>query len=40
MEEEQKWGGVGGGITVFREIRENTAFIRQEQNGNFDKNNI
>lgn len=42
MEEEQKWGGVsrGGGITVLREIRKNTAFIRHEQNGNVDKNNI
>ena len=33
-------GGWGGGITVLREIRENIVFIRQEQNGSFDKNNI
>lgn len=33
--------GVGGEvITVLREIRENIVFVRQEQNGSFDKNNL
>lgn len=35
-----KNGGGGEVITVLREIRENNAFVRQEQNGSFDKNNL